>query len=87
LLYYEGANVITQVALYMVGIALNHPFVDGNKRTGYISGVTFLQVNGIISITSSLNDAQMGMWLEEVVARTLTFEVFVQRLRERLAHP
>ncbi len=26
--YYEGADVITQAALYMVGIALNHPFVD-----------------------------------------------------------
>jgi death on curing protein len=31
--YYEGADAVTQAALYMIGIALNHPFVDGNKRT------------------------------------------------------
>jgi hypothetical protein len=49
--------------------------------------MTFLQVNGVIAMTASLNDAQMGVWLEQVVARTLTFETFVARLRERLAHP
>jgi hypothetical protein len=26
--YYAGADLITQAALYMIGIALNHPFVD-----------------------------------------------------------
>ena len=30
--FYEDADVITQAALYMMGIAMNHPFVDGNKR-------------------------------------------------------
>jgi death on curing protein len=85
--YYEGADVITQAALYMVGIALNHPFTDGNKRTGYISGMTFLQVNGIVDVTASLNDAQMGVWLEQVVTRALTFDAFVERLRARLTPP
>jgi death-on-curing protein len=85
--YYEGADVITQAALYMVGIALNHPFTDGNKRTGYISGMTFLQINGIVDVTASLNDVHMGMWLEQVVTRALTFEAFVERLRARLTRP
>src|SRR6185437_17097914 len=60
--YYAGADLITQAALYMTGIALNHPFVDGNKRTGYISGMTFLHVNGFLDSLNStvgLNDAQM----------------------------
>lgn len=85
--YYDGADTITQAALYMVGIALNHPFVDGNKRTGYISGMAFLQVNGLITMTASLNHVQMGIWLEQVVNRALKFEAFVERLRERLAQP
>lgn len=68
----------------MVGIALNHPFLDGNKRTGYIAGMTFLQVNGYVQMNASLNDAQIGMWLEQVVNREMPFEAFVERLRERL---
>lgn len=84
--YYEGADLIMQAALYMVGIALNHPFLDGNKRTGYIAGMTFLHVNGHVAANMSLNDAQMGVWLEQVVSREMTFEDFVEHLRERLAH-
>ena len=83
--YYANADLITQAALYMVGIALNHPFVDGNKRTGYIAGVTFLLVNGAITADAGLNDVQMGIWLEQVVSRHLTFEEFVEHLRERLS--
>ena len=44
--YYAGADLVTQAALYMVGIALNHPFVDGNKRTGLLAGATLLYLAG-----------------------------------------
>ncbi len=44
--YYEGADFVTQVVLLITGIALAHPFVDGNKRTALIAGDTFLQRNG-----------------------------------------
>jgi death-on-curing protein len=37
--YYDGADIIMQAAFYMTGIAANHPCVDGNKRTGFISGM------------------------------------------------
>ncbi len=86
--YYAGSDLITQAALYMVGIALNHPFVDGNKRTGYISGMTFLRVNGFLDSLDStvgLNDAQMGVWLEQVVSRQISFVTFVRHLRQRLS--
>ncbi|TMA27177.1 MAG: type II toxin-antitoxin system death-on-curing family toxin [Deltaproteobacteria bacterium] len=33
-------------AVYAWGIARNHPFVDGNKRTALITAVTFLELNG-----------------------------------------
>lgn len=85
--YYANADLIEQAALYMIGIALNHPFVDGNKRTGYISGMTFLHVNGYLEVDASLNDAQMGALLEQVVSRAMPFEAFVERLRNRLARP
>ena len=31
---------------YTAGIVRNHPFVDGNKRTGFVVGILFLELNG-----------------------------------------
>ena len=33
-------------AAYAYHIAQNHPFVDGNKRTAFVSALTFLEING-----------------------------------------
>jgi death on curing protein len=33
-------------ASYAAGIVRNHPFVDGNKRTGFMVAAVFLEVNG-----------------------------------------
>jgi death on curing protein len=35
-------------ASYAAGIVLNHPFLDGNKRTGFMVAVTFLEINGLV---------------------------------------
>jgi death-on-curing protein len=34
-------------ASYAFGVIKNHPFVDGNKRTGYVICRTFLKLNGL----------------------------------------
>lgn len=34
-------------ASYAYGIVKNHPFVDGNKRTGFVLAVAFLERNGV----------------------------------------
>jgi death on curing protein len=44
--YYGGADLIQQAAALANGIALNHPFVDGNKRCAWIACVGFLWLNG-----------------------------------------
>ena len=33
-------------AAYAFGLIKNHPFIDGNKRAGFIVAVTFLELNG-----------------------------------------
>ncbi|EFH87239.1 type II toxin-antitoxin system death-on-curing family toxin [Ktedonobacter racemifer] len=45
--YYEGVDIVTQAAILIERIVLNHPFVDGNKRTALIAGSTFLLVNNL----------------------------------------
>ncbi len=44
--YQEGADVIDMAAAYTSGIVRNHPFIDGNKRTGFVVGILFLELNG-----------------------------------------
>lgn len=39
-------------AAYAYGIATNHPFVDGNKRTAHVAARTFLLLNGYNLIAS-----------------------------------
>jgi len=34
-------------AAYLFHIVQNHPFVDGNKRTGAVCALVFLEINGI----------------------------------------
>ncbi|MEH1998697.1 MAG: type II toxin-antitoxin system death-on-curing family toxin [Nostoc sp.] len=35
-----------QAAAYLYHLAMNHPFIDGNKRTGFAVMLTFLNLNG-----------------------------------------
>ena len=47
-------------AAYTFGIVRNHPFVDGNKRTGFVVGVLFLESNGC-AFTASEEDAAQAV--------------------------
>lgn len=41
------ADLWEMAAAYRFHIVKNHPFVDGNKRTGLVAALTFLGINGI----------------------------------------
>jgi death on curing protein len=43
---YGDPDVAALAAAYAVGIARNHPFLDGNKRTAWVVAETFLLKNG-----------------------------------------
>lgn len=40
-------SVEEKAARLCYGIIKNHPFMDGNKRTGVFAGLTMLEINGI----------------------------------------
>lgn len=54
--YAEAADLVDMAAALIAGIVRNHPFVDGNKRTGFVLGVLFLELNGL-RFTASEADA------------------------------
>ena len=80
--YEPGADVATLAAAYAFGIVKNHPFIDGNKRTGYVVMETFLIRNGhtlnappqdkyttfIALANGSLAEDELAVWLRERIA-------------------
>ncbi|HEY1799980.1 MAG TPA: type II toxin-antitoxin system death-on-curing family toxin [Terriglobales bacterium] len=77
--YAKSANIIDMAALYTAGIVRNHPFMDGNKRVGFVVGVLFLELNGFNFTASepdatqavmaladgSMDEASYGKWLRK----------------------
>jgi death on curing protein len=54
--YAHVADIIELAAIYTAAIVRNHPFIDGNKRTAFVIGILFLELNGY-SFTASEEDA------------------------------
>jgi death-on-curing protein len=44
--YGEGVEAVDLAVAYTSGVVRNHPFIDGNKRTGFVLGVLFLELHG-----------------------------------------
>jgi death on curing protein len=77
-LYSPGATLYDLAAAYAIGLAKNHAFVDGNKRTAWLACALFLELNGINVIASqesvvitmlrvadgSINEDQLSAWLQ-----------------------
>jgi death-on-curing protein len=68
-------------AAYAFGIAKNHPFLDGNKRTAYVVCRTFLKINGNDLIASQKEKYLTFLRLAE---GTLSEEELVEWIQERL---
>lgn len=54
--YAETVDIVHLAAIYTSGIVKGHPFVDGNKRTGFVAGILFLELNGY-RFTATQEDA------------------------------
>ena len=79
LVAYGDPDISELAAAYAYGIIRNHPFVDGNNRTGLVAAELFLALNGyqltasdencvltILSVAdSSLSEADLCKWISE----------------------
>jgi death-on-curing protein len=45
---YAHQDLFSMAAAYSFHIAQNQPFVDGNKRTGLLAALVFLDLNGVV---------------------------------------
>jgi death-on-curing protein len=46
LFHYGEPSLFDLAAAYAEGVVKNHPFLDGNKRAGFMAAYTFLGING-----------------------------------------
>ncbi|SCZ86719.1 type II toxin-antitoxin system death-on-curing family toxin [Nitrosomonas mobilis] len=65
-------------ASYTSGILQNHPFVDGNKLTGFVIGVLFLELNGYRFTASEEDSTQAVFSLAEGSLDELGFRLFIE---------
>jgi death-on-curing protein len=82
--YGDNPDIIEMAAAYVAGIVRNHPFLDGNKRTGFLVGVLFLELNGhrftaseesaaqaILSLAAgTIDEPALVAWLRANVSRS-----------------
>jgi len=52
---YGEPGLADLAAAYATGIIRNHPFLDGNKRTGFMTAMAFLELNGREFIASEVD--------------------------------
>jgi death-on-curing protein len=71
-------DIAALAAAYGWGIARNHPFVDGNKRTAFVAVELFLALNGHVLAAT---DEDCAVTLLAVAAGTLDENAFAQWLR------
>jgi death on curing protein len=84
--YADAPDIIDLATAYVAGIVRNHPLVAGNKRTGFVVGVLFLEINryrftareedatqAVLALASgTLDEAGFASWLRGNVKRSRT---------------
>ncbi len=75
---YGKPNMTDMAAAYVAGVVKNHPFLDGNKRTGFMLGAGFLELNGfefhaqeadaalrtLALAAGEMTEAEFAAWME-----------------------
>lgn len=81
---YGVSSLFDLAAAYAYGIISNHPFVDGNKRTGFLAAYVFLDLHGwllaapeaeavgaVLGLaTRQMDEAGFSSWLKEYAIKT-----------------
>ncbi|MFJ6512261.1 type II toxin-antitoxin system death-on-curing family toxin [Streptomyces sp. NPDC091406] len=73
-------ELLDKAAALLQSLAVNHPFFDGNKRTAWLSCVTFLAMNGV-DLRPDI-DAAERLVIDVATGETDEIKVISQGLRD-----
>jgi death-on-curing protein len=76
---YGEPDAYELAAAYLFGIARNHPFVDGNKRTAFLAAFVFLLLHDLRVVATN---AQVITFVREVAAGEIIEEGIIRFLRD-----
>jgi len=76
---YENPNFASLAAAYGVGLAKNHPFVDGNKRVAFIAVGLFLALNGYRLSASQIDATQTMLAVAAGDLSEVDFAAWIRR--------
>jgi death-on-curing protein len=79
---YEKPDAAGLAASYGFGIARNHPFIDGNKRTAFVAAELFLDLNGFELLA---DDADCVMTMLAVATGEMDEATFAEWIRRHSA--
>jgi len=79
---YGDPDLADLAAAYGYGLAKNHPFIDGNKRTAFVAVELFIDCNGHALVAE---DADCVLTMLAVAAGTLDEAQFADWLRQHTA--
>lgn len=92
-------SVADLAAFYMHGLARNHPFIDGNKRTALVAAELFLELNGfelnasdaecvLMTLSASAgttSELELAFWIQErIQSKTVIQKRKVRETADRL---
>jgi len=80
---YGKPDAAELAAAYAFGLAANHPFVDGNKRTAFVAMELFLALNGHELVA---DDAGCVMTMLAMAAGTMKEADFAEWVRRQQRH-
>jgi death-on-curing protein len=72
--YEDETDVPILAAQLLLGIGRNHPFEQGNKRTGFASASIFLRLNGYSFVAP--DGPLLGEFIDRIITRSLPESVF-----------
>ena len=76
-------DIFSMAAAYLFHITGNHPFVDGNKRTGAVAALVFLTLNGYNFIAPEDDFTNMVMALASGQLDKAEATVFIRKWTRR----
>lgn len=78
LYHYGNPKLVDLAAAYAEGIVKNHPFLDGNKRAGFMAAYTFLGMNGLTLEASEAEAVVMTVGLAAGELRAKGYALWLQ---------
>lgn len=77
--YNSEASLYDLAAAIGYGIAINHPFIDGNKRTAFVVMAVFLDINQVELEASEIDVVQIMLGIASAITTEQELSVWLEK--------